>query len=233
MSDDTELLLFSGGIDSTVLLKHFLQEKKKVRVLYIEMGWAIRTQPRIKLQNHAANNILKYMRKNYGDFEYSQASVLTTLNERNESTYFGSDNQWAAFFASQFCNTYGIKRMWIGHFTFSDDILIERYKPHETDTENYGVNCQAGYFTHENFKYFLDIGTRGHNQDIQYCTPATIYKGTGIDRFKNKKESWDFLEMDLKKLVRSCNSSNWHCNECPKCKTHKKHGILDNEGRPL
>ena len=60
---ETELLLFSGGIDSTVLLKHFLQEKKKVRVLYIEMGWAKRAQLRIRLQNIAANNVLKYMRK--------------------------------------------------------------------------------------------------------------------------------------------------------------------------
>jgi|TARA_R100000149_G_C5880015_1_gene144808 hypothetical protein len=226
---ETELLLFSGGIDSTVLLKHFLQEKKKVRVLYIEMGWAKRAQLRIRLQNIAANNVLKYMREKYGDFEYSQATVLTTLDEHDERSYFGSDNQWGAFFASQFCNTYGIKKMWIGHFTFSDDILRDRYNPNEF----YGLGTYPGYFTHENFQYFLDVGNRGTNRDIHYCTPATIYKGTGIDSFKNKKESWDFLEMDLKKLVRSCNSGEWTCDICPKCKSHKKYGIIDKEGNPI
>ena len=71
---DTELVLFSGGPDSTILLKHLLQENKKVRVLYIEMGWALRTQPRIKFQNVAANNVLNYLKDKYGNFEYSQAS---------------------------------------------------------------------------------------------------------------------------------------------------------------
>jgi len=226
---DTDLLLFSGGIDSTVLLKHFLQEKKKVRVLYIEMGWAVRTQPRIKLQNYAANNVLMYMKEKYGNFNYSQATVMTTLDEQDERTYFGSDNQWAAFFASQFCNSYNIKKIWIGHFSFSDRILSERYDPNK----NFGMLCTPGCMTHKNFKKYLDMGTGTTNHDIEYCTPATVYKGTSIDSFKNKKESWDYLEMDLKKLVRSCNSSDWHCDICPKCKTHKEQGIIDNEGNPL
>lgn len=65
--------------------------------MYIELGWAKRMHGRVRLQNIAANNILQYMKEKYGDFEYSQATVMTTLDEENESTYFGTDNQWCVF----------------------------------------------------------------------------------------------------------------------------------------
>tara|TARA_B100001939_G_scaffold148810_1_gene128789 strand:+ start:1473 stop:2174 length:702 start_codon:yes stop_codon:yes gene_type:complete len=233
MNKETELLLFSGGIDSTVLLKQFLQEKRKVRVLYIEMGWAKRMQPRIRLQNMTANNILHYMKEKYGDFEYSQATVMTSLNEENESTYFGTDNQWCAFYGGMFCQNYNIDRMWMGHYSFSDEILRQKYTKHEKDTDSYGFHCEPGDYSKKKLGFYVDVGARLQNLNIEFCTPATVYKGEGIDRFKNKKESWDTLEIDLKKMVRSCLSGEWHCNRCPKCNNHRKMKIYDDEGMPL
>jgi 7-cyano-7-deazaguanine synthase in queuosine biosynthesis len=233
MNQATDLLLFSGGIDSTVLLKHFLQERKKVRVLYIELGWAERMHGRVRLQNTAANSILQYMSKKYGDFEYSQATVMTTLNEENESTYFGTDNQWCVFYGAMFCNNYNIDRMWMGHYSFSDEILRQKYVKHENDTEVYGHHCLPGDYTKEKMQFYIDVGSRLQNSDIDFCTPATVYKGEGIDRFKNKKEAWDTLEIDLKKMVRSCLSTEWHCNDCPKCNNHRKMNIYDDKGMPL
>jgi hypothetical protein len=233
MEEATELLLFSGGIDSTALLKHFLQENKKVRVLYIELGWAKKAQPRIRLQNVAANNVLKYLKEKYGDFEYSQATVMTTLNEKNESKYFGTDTQWAVFFGSMFCTNYGIKRLWMGHYSFSDDILKNKYTKHENDTEVYSYHCKPGDYTKKGLQFYIESGSRLQNFGIDLLTPATFYKGEGIDRYKNKKELWDTLEIDLKKRVRSCVSEDWHCNKCPKCNNHRKMEIYDEEGRPL
>ena len=47
---EKELLLFSGGPDSTVLLKYFLTIKKPLIVLHIQMGWCNELQPRLKTQ---------------------------------------------------------------------------------------------------------------------------------------------------------------------------------------
>ena len=236
MSNATDLILFSGGVDSTVLLKHFLQEKKKVRVLYIEMGWAKRAQPRIKFQNISANNILNYMKEKYGDFQYSQASILTSLDEVNESRYFGTDHQWTAFFGAMFCKNYNIKRMWTGHFSYTDTLQKERHEPHENDTENYQVHTSPGYLNGDNLAFWIDTGASLTGHELEYCTPALNYKGTSIDRFKSKKEAWDSLEPELKRMVRSCISHRWVCNDddnCYKCKWHKNYNIIDKEGKPL
>lgn len=233
MNEATELLLFSGGIDSTILLKHFLQEKKKVRVLYIELGWAKRMHGRVRLQNIAANNILQYMKEKYGDFEYSQATVMTTLDEENESTYFGTDNQWCVFYGAMFCNNYNIDRMWMGHYSYTNKILRQKYVKHEHDTEVYGHHCLPSDYTKEKMQFYIDVGSRLQNSDIDLCTPATVYKGKGIDRFKNKKEAWDTLEIDLKKMVRTCISTEWHCNDCPKCNNLRRMNIYDDKGIPL
>ena len=233
MKQATDLLLFSGGIDSTALLKHFLQENRKVRVLYIELGWAKRSQPRIRLQNVAANNVLKYLREKYGDFEYSQATVMTTMNEQNENTYFGTDNQWSVFYGAMFCQNYGIDRMWMGHYSFSDEILRQKYVKHENDTEVYSYHCRPGDYSNKTLQFYIDCGSRLQNSNIELCTPAIVYKGEGIDRFKSKKELWDTLEIDLKRRVRSCVLEDWHCNKCPKCNNHRKMKIYDEQGRPL
>lgn len=218
---DTELILFSGGPDSTILLKHFLEQRKKVRVLYIEMGWALRTQPRIKFQNIAANNVLNYLKDKYGNFEYSQASILTTLDEENEDKYFGTDHQWCAFFGSTFCNNYNIKRMWAGNYTYTDLVVQKRDGKSEDYLYSGGLDM------------WMKTATKFLNDPPKYCTPKSEYNGTGIDSFKNKKEAWDSLEMDLKKMVRSCVSDKWFCGNCSKCWTSKEYNLRDNVGNPL
>ena len=216
----SDLILFSGGPDSTVLLKHFLQQKIKVRVLYIQMGWAIRTQPRIKLQNMAVNNVMKYLREKYGDFEYSQASILTTLNEQNEDKYFATDHQWCAFFGSMFCHNYNIKRMWAGNYTYTDAVVQKR----DGKSENYLNDNDLNMWIESATKFFARP---------KYCTPKSEYKGKGLDSFKSKKEAWDSLETELKNMVRSCVSHKWFCGDCPKCWTAKEYNLRDNKGNPL
>jgi hypothetical protein len=217
---DTELLLFSGGPDSTILLKDLLQKKKKVRVLYIEMGWAMRTQYRIDLQNKAVENILGYIKSNYGDFNYSQARILTTMDEENEENYFGTDDQWCAFFGAMFCKTYNIKRMWTGNFSCTEQVVRER----DNKTQEWLYN--------ESMKPYLDAGAM-FSGDCEYCTPKSVYNGTDIDRFKTKKEAWDSLEIELKNMVRSCTSDKLFCGKCSKCWTALNYKLRDESGNPL
>tara|TARA_S200002703_G_scaffold17876_2_gene14604 strand:+ start:1018 stop:1680 length:663 start_codon:yes stop_codon:yes gene_type:complete len=218
---DTELVLFSGGPDSTILLKHFLQQKKKIRVLYIEMGYDEKEQHKIKLQNEAVDNVLSYLNHKYGGFEYSQASIFTSLNEENHDKYFAKDQQWCAFFGSIFCNNYNIKKMWTGNFSYTNRVVKER------------DNKSEDYLNGDDLKMWMQCATKFLNLPPEYCTPRLNYNGTGIDKFKDKKEAWDSLEIDLKKLVRSCVSDQWYCGKCHKCWTSKNYGLRDKKGNPL
>lgn len=212
----TDLILFSGGPDSTILLKNFLEQGKKVRVLYIEMGWALREHAKIKHQNKAVDDILNYMKNKYGDFEYSQASIFTSLDEECDEKYFAKDHQWCAFFGSMFCNNYNIKRMWTGHFTYT-------YQPVEG----------GDYLTGEGLEFWMNSATKLLYKPAEYCTPRSMFKGKGLDKYKNINEAWDSLEMDLKKMVRSCISDQWYCGKCIKCLTSKKYNLRDKKGNPL
>jgi len=218
---ETELILFSGGPDSTILLKHFLQQKKNVRVLYIEMAWGIPQREPLQHQGKAVEDILDYMHKNYGSFQFSQSSIFTSLNEPNYDKYFATDNQWCALFGSMFCNIYNIPRMWTGNYSYTNEVVKERDGSNQD-----GLN-------EDDLGLWMNVGTRFEYGPPDYCTPRLNYKGKGIDKFKTKKEAWDSLEIDLKKLVRSCISGEWYCGECYKCRTSKKYGLRDDKGNPL
>jgi len=217
----TELILFSGGPDSTILLKHFLQQKKNVRVLYIEMAWQVDQRENLKHQGKAVEEILEYMHKNYGNFQYSQSSIFTSLNEPNYDKYFATDHSWCALFGSMFCNIYNIPRMWTGNYSYTNEVVKER------DDKN------EDFLNEDDLGLWMNVGTRFVDSPPDYCTPRLNYKGKAIDKFKTKKEAWDSLEIDLKKLVRSCVSGEWYCGKCHKCWTSKKYGLRDDKGNPL
>jgi hypothetical protein len=217
----TELILFSGGVDSTILLKHFLQQKIKVRVLYIEMGWAIKQQYKLELQNNVVGKVLNYMKNTYGDFEYSQATIGTSLDKDNEDKYFAKDHQWCAFFGSMFCNNYNIKRMWTGNYSYTNRVVKNR----DGNSED--------YLNGKDLAMWMETATKFLNEPPEYCTPRLNFNGYSIDRFKTKKEAWDSLEINLKKLVRSCISEKWFCGKCSKCWTAKEYKLRDDQGNPL
>ena len=216
----TDLILFSGGPDSTILLKHFLQQKIKVRVLYIEMGWALRTQFRINLQDKVVENVLHYLKNKYGTFEFSRAGIYTSMASENETNYFGKDDQWCAFFGAMFCREYGIKKMWTGNFTCTEEVV----KARDGKTQE--------WLTDGSMDPYIDAGSFFTGK-YKFCTPKSVFKGKGIDAFKTKKQAWDSLEMDLKKMVRSCQSDKWFCGNCAKCWTSKKFNLRDEKGNPL
>ena len=73
------LLLFSGGVESTVLLKYFLKDTNElIYVLYTELNYDDISKKRITEQTKAATNVLNYLANNYRDFNYS--TVKLNLN---------------------------------------------------------------------------------------------------------------------------------------------------------
>ena len=88
------LFLFSGGVESTVLLKYFLKETKEiVHVLNTELGYADFTKPRLLEQKKAAYGILDYFKKNYRNFNFSSLQLnLNNINTlQNTELGFGYD----------------------------------------------------------------------------------------------------------------------------------------------
>jgi hypothetical protein len=192
------LFLFSGGVESTVLLKYFLKDTKQiVHVLNTELGYADFTKPRLLEQKKAAYGILDYFKKNYRNFNFSSLQLnLNNINTlQNTELGFGYDEQWNIFFASMYAKIYRIKNIWLGEFSYCNI--------HSTKTRGY-----PAYWYHDGTleKYAL----LGSNLDFNFCKdlkinfPSKNFNNKGIDSFKSKKEAFDYLEPELQILVRSC-----------------------------
>jgi len=210
---EKELLLFSGGPDSTVLLKYFLTIKKPLVVLHIGMGWCNELQPRVKIQKKRVDKLIKYFKKKYYNFEYIDAGIFLNLPYNNSQ--FGTDDQWCAFIGALVCKTYNLKKMWFASFSYNWDNRI-----------NFGKEPPY-WLLQGNMNYYLNSPIHSLKTNIQFCIPKFSYNRKEIDRFKTKKEAWDYLEPELKKLVRSCESGLNFCGECYKCQTWIYHKMID------
>jgi len=213
------LLLFSGGIESTVLLKYFLKEtNKSVHVLFNELHYDNLRGLKYLEQTKTVKNILNYFKKNYRNFDFS--STKLTLNNVNsiqqKENGFGFDEQWNIFFASMYAKLFGIKDIWIGHFSYVDThAKLSRGFPsfwfNDGTLEKYAFAATVFDFKFFNF--------------LKINFPAKNFNKTGIDSFESKKEAFNYLEPELKKMVRSCEGIQKFCGECIKCTQYKILGI--------
>jgi|TARA_R100000388_G_C7230252_1_gene154226 hypothetical protein len=210
-----ELVLFSGGTDSTILLIDLLKKKVPVRVLYLELGWCRDTWGKQRIQGQVTEKVLDYVCRNYGTFKFSTGSMFLDLEyPPSHEGYFGKDGQWSAFYGSLFCRAHGLDKMWGGWFTYTD---------HAEGND---------YIYEDRMQLNIDSGSAFCHK-VKLLTPKSVYNGTDIDRFKNKKEAWDSLPWELKLLVRSCFSDVEFCGECVKCRYAIEHKIKDKYGNPL
>jgi hypothetical protein len=210
------LFLFSGGVESTVLLKYFLKETKEiVHVLNTELGYADFTKPRLVEQKKAVYNVLDYLKKNYRDFNFSSMQLnLNNINMlQHQKAGFGYDEQWNIFFASMYAKINNIKNIWLGEFSFCNI--------HSTKTRGY-----PAFWYHDGTleKYAL----LGSSLDFNFCKdlkinfPSKNFNNKGIDSFKSKKEAFDYLEPELQILIRSCEGEEKFCGMCGKCIQYKE-----------
>ena len=218
------LVLFSGGVESSVLLKYLLKETKLlVHVLHTKLAYCDSLKLRIPEQEKSSNNILDYFKKNYREFNYSSLELkLDNINEiQQEKHGFGYDEQWNIFFASMYAKIYQIKNIWIGQFSYNDDIrkdfnLGPLYWFYDGTLERYAL-LGSGL----DFNFY---------KDLKINFPSRNFKKQGIDSFKSKKEAFDYLEPEVKKLVRSCFGKNFFCGKCIKCIQYVKYKLTNKKG---
>lgn len=212
-----ELVLFSGGVDSTVLLKYFLKDTNKlIRVAYNQLGYDNNAQARIKEQNIVAKAILKYLFKKYRAFEYTTMDINFSFI-RGKYNYW-LDDQWNCFLAGIICRKYNIDNVWLAHYGYNTNYRMNVLKKTKAEwLHNGSLNkiLQMGYtLGDEQIK----------NTNLKVIFPYHFY-GKEIDYLKTKREAYDYLEPDLQKLVRSCERAEAFCGKCTKCKMFISYGM--------
>ena len=215
---EPELVLFSGGPDSTILLNYLLKEKRNIHVLYIQLAYDTTKQKNVHIQNKAVTNILTYFKQKGHYFDYTSSGIF--LDIPLAGPRFGSDDQWSAFFAGIVCRMYNIKKIWAGFYSYTYDNRKELLGHGPDWIFDGSLTKYIQYGTTEDPNY----------KDIQYLTPRSVFNRTEIDSFKTKKEAFDSLDPELKTLVRSCYGDLQFCGECYKCQTYIHHGIKDKKG---
>jgi 7-cyano-7-deazaguanine synthase in queuosine biosynthesis len=215
------LLLFSGGVESTVLLKYFLKDTDKlIHVLYTRLAYDSLSKLRIPEQDTASKNVLEYFIKNYRYFNHSSCEVHlnNVTREQQRQNGFGFDEQWNLFFASMYAKLNNIKDIWLGEFSYCNI--------HSTKTRGYPASW---YHDGTLEKYAL----LGSNLDFNFCKdlkinfPSKNFNNQGLDSFKSKTEAFNYLEPELKKLIRSCEGEEKFCGKCGKCIQYKELGLVN------
>jgi 7-cyano-7-deazaguanine synthase in queuosine biosynthesis len=213
------LFLFSGGVESTALLKYFLKDTDKlIYVLYTKLGYDDLAIKRIKEQDTAAKEILTIYRKKYRDFNYGSTNLsLNNINRSHtERGGFGYDEQWNLFFAGMYAKMLGIKEIWLGHFTYNQEDRIKNNMGFQT------------WFYDGTLEKYASLGTSldfGFTKDLTVNFPAKTFNKKKIDSFSSKKEAWDYIDEEVRPWVRSCWGEEKFCGKCYKCITYIKSGI--------
>jgi 7-cyano-7-deazaguanine synthase in queuosine biosynthesis len=216
-----ELFLFSGGVESTVLLKYFLKDTEKLlHVLYTELAYDEPSKKRLTEQKIASKEVLNYLNNNYRGFNYSSLSLnLNNISrERTLKNGFGFDEHWNLFFAGMYAKFFDIENIWIAEFSYCNT--------HSTKTRGY-----PAYWYHDGtLEKFASLGlgldwNKIYNLKINF--PSRNFNKTKIDSFNSKKEAFDYLEPELKKLIRSCEGEEKFCGKCGKCVQYKELGLVN------
>jgi 7-cyano-7-deazaguanine synthase in queuosine biosynthesis len=209
------LILFSGGVESTVLLKHLLKNTDElIHVLFTKLGYDNVSKNRVPEQVKAATNVLEYLQKNYRNFNYSTAelNLNNITRKQQEENGFGFDEQWNIFFASLYARLHGITDIWIGQFSYNDTHRLEYNLPPLSWFYNGTIEKYALLGTGLDFNFY---------KELKINFPSRNFKNQGIDSFNSKKEAFDYLEPELQKMVRSCEGTEKFCGKCIKCIQYK------------
>jgi len=204
---DPFLILYSGGVDSNVLLKYLLKRQSNpLKVVYIEIGHCKIGKERIFEQNKAVEKCINYFKKNYRQFDFNTIKLELNIPEfDNESvTSFWTDDQWCAFFAGRICETTQIKNVMAGHFTYNSLTGILHSQ-------------RVDWWYYDNSLINIFKSQISKNKDEFHYIFPHLFQGKGIDEFRTKLEAWNYLDEELQRNLRVCESDVFHCGKCKKC----------------
>jgi len=208
-----QLLLFSGGLDSCVLLKILLEKfKNPLTVLFInynKFGYSHFKRKTFSIQNKKVKNIIKYFKKNYRSFNFRQIDFGFKNSYLDNFPYFHNDHH-AVFFASYYLlnSNKKINDVWIGHFLYNDLSSIQRHKQ---------VN---NWFFDNSLEKILNIFNLIKIEKIKLNLKIPSLIKDKNFYFYSKHEAFNYLEDELKSFVRSCEGDTNFCKECDKCKEY-------------
>lgn len=227
-NNHTEIVLFSGGVDSCVLLKYLLEETdKNILCIYAHTGWCLEKKQSMESEAKAAYRTRDYFKKHYRHFDFVEYKIETGIVDHWKGSEWGYDPHWLIFFAGMHARAFKIKKIW--HGTFS-------YIMRDFAAMGYDVfNGPPSQWYNGDLIEFLEYGTRydPFTRDIVVTCPYQEFNGKGLDRFLTKKEAFTYLEPELRYLTKSCLADNDFCSKCKKCEHWIKTGIKDKEGKWL
>lgn len=218
---DPLLVLYSGGVDSNVLLKYCLEKQSNpLKVLYLEIGHHKIGKKRIFEQNKSVEKCINHFKKNYRSFDFNTIKLEINVPEFDDvrENVFWNDDQWCAFFAGRICETTQIKNVITGHFTYNSLIGLLQHQ-------------RVDYWYYDNSLVDIFKSQISKNkEDFFYIFPH-MFQGIGIDEFKTKLEAWNYLEKELQQNLRVCESDVFHCGKCKKCLHLSYYNIRNNNER--
>lgn len=214
------LLLFSGGPDSTVLLKYLLNKKDiDLTVFHIQLAYKLDTFENSLIQKERTHQIIKFYKSKGYKFNYVESIIGFNFNDTLFGDEHWADDQWCTFLGAMVCKKLHINNMWTGYFDYTNKNR-KKILGHE----------HSWIFDGTMEKY---INMANSKTKINYLNPKTEFKGKSIDKFKSKKEALLYLEPEVRKMVRSCYGSIDFCGKCYKCVSLIKNKVMNKKGELL
>ena len=202
---ETVLVMFSGGVDSTFMLYHYLKNTDyKIHVHHISLRYP--SEPRWKEEDIASKNIVQYC-QNIRSFDYSESRMDFGFYK-----YAGRDSDTQLVMAAKVApNIKGPISLALGwqYSDYQEDLINGRAKERVTE-KLWEALCES-----------IDYGLDKHiNREI--LLPLVQMK-------LSKKEMLKILPLELLRLTWSCrrplkdkNSVSRPCGKCHPCREIKE-----------
>lgn len=206
MLANKEIILFSGGVDSSVLLKWLLiNTTTDYAVVFINLNDA-------DIQENRVEKLVKIYKNKFRDFEF----IKIKFQIKTDKAFDQMIDQVLLFLTGIICFRQGLEKVWLGHFSYCS-------------FHHYQFNNKVDQFWYNNeLPPFLESFPKASQCSIKpkLMLPSHVYQGKHLDSFQTKKIAYDYLDKEIQEHTRSCyHFEESFCGVCYKCKQYERFGI--------